>query len=140
MNDKHIDDLINQALHDDAQLPEGLSNRLEQYIDELAAGDHQKKTKHVKIRTLYWLAGVAASLLIGIAIFFQTEKIDMRPTTADTFSSPEEAAQAAQAALAFLSVQLNKGLDQASEAKSEVEKVNKIVNKQIKELDTQEQP
>ena len=138
MNDKHIDELIDQALREEQKLPQGLSERLELYIDQLAIEDQQKQLKRVKMRALYWLTGVAAALLLGIALFFQTENANMRPTTADTFNNPEEAAIAAQEALAFLSTQLNKGLDQVSEAKSEVEKVNEIVNKQIKELDTQE--
>ncbi len=137
MNDKHIDELIDRALREEQELPEGLSERLELYIDRLAAEDHEKQAKRVKIRALYWLTGVAAALLLGIALFFQTENMNMRPTTADTFNNPEEAAIAAQEALAFLSSQLNKGLDQVSEAKSEVEKVNEIVNKQLKDLDTQ---
>jgi len=138
MNDKHIDELIDQALREEQELPQGLSERLELYIDQLAIEDQQKQVKRVKMRALYWLTGVAAALLLGIALFFQTENANMRLTTADTFNNPEEAAIAAQEALAFLSTQLNKGLDQVSEAKSEVEKVNEIVNKQIKELDTQE--
>ncbi|MDF9830525.1 hypothetical protein [Parabacteroides sp. PF5-6] len=136
MNDKHIDELIDRALREEQELPQGLSDRLEQYIDQLAAEDHQKQAKRVKMRTLYWMTGVAASLLLGIALFFPTESFNPRPTTADTFKSPEEAAAAAQEALAFLSLQLNKGLDQVSDAKGEVEKVNEIVNKQIKEVDT----
>lgn len=137
MNDKHIDELIDRALRDEGQLPEGLSDRLEQYIDQLATGEQQKQARRIKMRVIYWMSGVAAALLLGIAVFFQTEQINMRPTTADTFSNPEEAAQAAQEALAFLSSQFNKGLDQVSEAQGEVDKVNEIVNKQFKELDTQ---
>lgn len=136
MNDKHIEELIDQALRQEQDLPEGLSERLEGYLDGLAIEEHEKQAGRVRMRALYWLTGVAAALLLGIALFFQTENVNRPPTTADTFNTPEEAAVAAQEALAFLSTQFNKGLDQVSEAKSEVDKVNEIVNKQMKELDT----
>lgn len=137
MNDKHIDELIDRALRQEQELPEGLSERLEGYIDQLAAVEtHQKQTRHAKRRTLYWLTAVAASLFLGIALFFPTEEIHTRPTTADTFTDPEEAALVAQEALAFLSSQFNKGLNQVSEAQEEVQKVNAIVNTQIKEIYT----
>ena len=131
MNDKQIDELIDKALQEDGKLPEGLSERLEQYIDNLAAGEQIKKISLVRRRFIYWCGGVAAALVIGIALFFQTEYVQKKPTTADTFSDPMEAAIAANKALAFMSTQLNKGLDEVSDAQQEIHKVNKIVNKQL---------
>lgn len=136
MNDHRIDELINKALREEGELPEGLSERLEQHIDRLAAEEKGRKVSLVRRRSLYWFSGVAAALLVGIALFFQTENTQM-PTTADTFQDPQEAAIAAQEALAFLSTQFNKGLDQVSDAREEVHKVNQIVNKQFSELNTQ---
>ena len=43
MNDKQIDELIDKALQEDGRLPEGLSERLEQYIDNLAAGEQTRR-------------------------------------------------------------------------------------------------
>ncbi|MDR2969888.1 MAG: hypothetical protein LBV32_09860 [Tannerellaceae bacterium] len=137
MNDKHIDELIDRALRQERELPEGLSERLEQYIDRLAGEDQKKQPKRIRMRTLYQLSGIAAAILLSVALFFQSEKMNMRPTTADTFNDPEEAAFVAQEALAFLSTQFNRGIDQVYEAKDEVEKVNGIVNKQFKDLDTE---
>lgn len=137
MNDKHIDELIDRALRREQELPEGLSERLELYIDRLAAEDQKKQAKRIRMRTFYQLSGVAAAILLAVVLFFQTENMNTQPTTADTFKTPEEAAFAAQEVLAFLSTQFNKGLDQVSEAKGEVEKVNGIVNKQFKDLDTE---
>ena len=131
MNDKQIDELIDKALQEDGKLPEGLSERLEQYIDNLAAGEQTKKISLVRRRFIYWCGGVAAALVIGIALFFQTDYVQQKPTTADTFSDPMEAAIAANKALAFMSTQLNKGLDKVSDAQQEIHKVNKIVNKQL---------
>ena len=48
MNDKQIDELIGKALQEDKKLPEGLSERLEQYIDNLAAGEQTKKISLVR--------------------------------------------------------------------------------------------
>lgn len=131
MNDKHIDELINKALQEEQILPEGLSDRLGQYIDTLSATEQPvKKYTLFKRRFLYWLSGVAAILVVAVALFFQTESgFSGKQTTADTFSDPEEAALVAQNALAFMSRQLNKGLDQVAEAGQEVEKVNQILNK-----------
>jgi len=137
MNDKHIDELIDRTLRREQELPEGLSERLELYIDRLDAADQKKQAKRIRMRTLYQLSGVAAAILLAVALFFQTGNMNTQPATADTFKTPEEAAFAAQEVLAFLSTQFNKGLDQVSEAKSEVEKVNGIVNKQFKDLDTE---
>ncbi|MDH6314138.1 hypothetical protein M2137_002932 [Parabacteroides sp. PFB2-10] len=131
MNDKQMDELIDQALQEEQALPEGLSERLENYIDRL---DKAEKRVSMRKRSVYWMVGVAASLLIGVALFFPTETIETKPTTADTFSDPEEAAVVAGEALAFLSLQFNKGVNQLEEAKQEVERVNEIVNKQFKEI------
>ncbi len=52
---------------------------------------------------------------------------------ADTYTNPQEAAMAAQKALAFMSVNLNKGIEQVNEAQQEMNKVNKILNKHLKD-------
>jgi hypothetical protein len=135
MNNKEIDRLIRKALSDEHELPEGLSGRLEQHIDQLAA-DEKKNISPARKRSLYWFSGIAATLLIGVAIFFQVEK-QVPSTMADTFSDPREAAHVAQHALALLSIRFNKGLDQIAEAGEEVNKVNTIVNKQLEVLGAQ---
>lgn len=138
MNEQEINKLIQDALRDERELPEGLSDRLERHIDQLAAEEREaRKLSPAKKRSLYWLGGIAASFLVAMAIFFQVENKPVYPTMADTFSDPQEAAIAAQNALAFLSTQFNKGLDQVSDASKEVEKANAIVNKQFETLNVQ---
>ncbi len=133
MNDKQIDELINQALREEQALPEGLSERLEQYIDTLADREEETKKRSLFSRRSFYLVGsVAAAMLIGLALFFQTE-MNPKPTMADTFSDPEEAALVAQQALAFMSTQLNKGLAPVADAGKEINKVNEILNKQFNE-------
>lgn len=66
MNDKNIDELINKALQEEQALPEGLSRRLEEQINAWAATEEKKTRSLTRRRTLYWLSGVAASILLCI--------------------------------------------------------------------------
>lgn len=133
MNDKQIDELINKVLHEDQALPEGLSQRLEQQIDAWAAAE-QKETPRSSFRrrSLYWLSGAAATALLCVGIFQLTEQNTAQPM-ADTYTNPQEAAQVAQKALALLSSNLNKGIDQMNDARQEMHKVNEILNKHLKD-------
>ncbi|MDR1558036.1 MAG: hypothetical protein LBS88_13555 [Tannerellaceae bacterium] len=123
MNENDFDRLIEKA--SGIPLPEGLVGRLEKQIDGYAA-----REKKQRIHRLYRITGIAAALLLGIGIFLQTER--QAPGRADTFADPAEAAVAAGHALAFMSVQLNKGLEQVSGAGQEFEKVNEILHKHLK--------
>lgn len=139
MNDKEMNRLIQEALRNERELPEGLSDRLEQYIDQLAADEKKISVSPARRRSIYyWVGGIAASFILAVAIFFQVESQPVTPTMADTFTDPTEAAIAAQDALAFLSTQLNKGLDQVNEAGKEVNRINTIVNKQMDALNIQQ--
>ncbi|MDH6356314.1 hypothetical protein [Parabacteroides sp. PF5-9] len=134
MNEKQIDELIDKVLKEEQSLPSGIDERLERYVDALIEKDsHNAKTISLtRKRSLYWISGIAAAIILGVALFFQTETTVPQPMTADTFTDPEEAAVAAHKALAFMSTQLNKGFDEVSEAGKEFEKVNDIINKPFK--------
>lgn len=135
MNDKQLDEIINRALRDEKELPEGLSERLEKHIDLLAANEKQTVKRSLlnkSKQTIYWISGIAAAMLIGIALFFQTETYE-KPTLADTFSNPEEAALVAQDLLVFMSQQLNKGLEPLEDAQKNVQEINEILNTQFNE-------
>ena len=67
MDDKKIDELINKALQEEQALPEGLSRRLEKQIDTWASTEEKKTRSLTRRRTLYWLSGVAASILLCIS-------------------------------------------------------------------------
>lgn len=129
MNENRIDNLINKALADDRELPEGLSGRLEQHIDLLAAGERRKKrpTRIMKRSLRLWLSGTAAAVLMGAAIFFHGEK-----QRTDTYQDPKQAALVAGQVLAFLSDGLNQGLDEVVKVEEEMEKIHQIVNEQFK--------
>ncbi len=127
MNDKEIDKLIDEAL--DIPIPEGLAERLEKQIDGLAAREKKRSLR----RIVYWASSVAAIALLCIGIFIKTSVSPYQNKLADTYTDPLEAAMVAEKALAFMSAQLNKGLDQVNDAGQEIEKVNQILNKHIKD-------
>jgi hypothetical protein len=82
-------------------------------------------------RTLfYWISSAAAIALLCIGLFFAT-RVTSTPKMADTFTDPEEAALVAGQTLAFISAQLNKGLDMVADAEQELEKVNHLLNKHL---------
>ncbi|WP_304247500.1 hypothetical protein [Parabacteroides gordonii] len=133
MNDKQIDELINKVLREDQTLPEGLSERLEQQIDAWAAAEKKEMIRSsFRRRSLYWLSGAAAVALLCVGIF-QFAAPEKEYQLADTYTNPQEAAIAAQEALAFLSVNLNKGIEQVNEAQQEMNKVNEILNTHLKD-------
>ena len=133
MNDKQIDELINKVLREDQTLPEGLSERLEQQIDAWAAAEKKETIRSsFRRRSLYWLSGAAAIALLCVGIF-QFVAPEKEHQLADTYTNPQEAAIAAQEALAFLSINLNKGIEQVNEAQQEMNKVNEILNIHLKD-------
>ena len=133
MNDKQIDELINKVLREDQMLPEGLSERLEQQIDTWAAAEKKETLRSsFRRRSLYWISGTAAAILllcIGIAGLKDLET--SKQQLADTYTNPQEAAIAAGKALAFMSSNLNKGIDQMNDAQQEINNVNRILNKHV---------
>lgn len=133
MNDKQIDELINKVLQEDQTLPEGLSERLEQQIDAWATAEKKETIRSsFRQRSLYWLSGVAAVALLCVGIF-QFVPLNKEHQLTDTYTNPQEAAIAAQKALAFMSVNLNKGIEQVNEAQQEMNKVNDILNTHLKD-------
>lgn len=133
MNDKQIDELINKVLREDQTLPEGLSERLEQQIDAWAAAEKKETIRSsFRRRSLYWLSGAAAVALLCVGTF-QFVAPEKEHQLADTYTNPQEAAIAARKALAFMSVNLNKGIEQVNEAQQEMNKVNEILNIHLKD-------
>lgn len=134
MNDKQIDELINKVLREDQTLPEGVSERLEQQIDAWAATEKKETIRSsFRRRSLYWLSGAAAVALLCVSIFQFSEIGKDNHRLADTYKNPQEAAIAAQKALTFMSANLNKGIEQVNDAQHEMNKVNKILNKHLKD-------
>ncbi|MDR1880999.1 MAG: hypothetical protein LBQ78_08705 [Tannerellaceae bacterium] len=129
MNDNELKQLIDAA-HCSASgipIPEGLGERLSAHIDRLAADEK----RHKRRRLLYRAGGVAAAGLLLAGLFF-SEGLFRQDKIADTFTDPAEAAIVAENALAFMSTQLNKGMEQVSGAREEINKVNQLLYQQLK--------
>jgi hypothetical protein len=123
------------------QVPSGVSKRLEKSIichsaldaespENVASPKVSQKSLFRKKTWYYWISSAAAIALLCIGIFFAVRK-PAQPKMADTFSNPEEAALVAQQTLAFMSVQLNKGLNRVTDAELKFEEVNQLLNKHL---------
>ncbi|MDD2437814.1 MAG: hypothetical protein PHG27_05565 [Massilibacteroides sp.] len=111
------------------ELPENLQQRIELRLDA-----HIAKSKRWSIsRTGYKIAGIAAAILLCIAVGIQLNPpADHPDLSADTYTDPHEAAAAAGQALTFLSTNLNKGVEQMDDAKKEIQQINEIIQNQLK--------
>jgi len=135
LNEKNVDEYwkdeqqLFRLLHaEQIQIPNDVSERLEQSIMRL---DGSKKITTRKRMGLYWISSAAAIALLCIGLFFAIRK-PVQPQLADTFSDPKQAALVAEQTLTFMSIQLNKGIDKATGADRELEKVNQLLNKHFK--------
>lgn len=128
MDDKRIDELIKRALQEDMSLPDGLADRLESRIDMLAENERSKE----RFKRRSFLLIPAAAAILGVILLIGDGFRGDNPRMADTYSNPEEAALVAQEALAFMSRNLNKGLNQMDDAGKDIVRINSIINKQIK--------
>ncbi len=132
MNDKRIDELIERALREEQTLPEGLSQRLEASIDSWAKKEEKGKVVSFRRKLWYGISSAAAVVLLCVGLFFFQQNAS-RNVMADTYSDPEEAAVVAEKALLLLSQNLNRGIAEVNNAGDEIEKVNDILNKQLKD-------
>ena len=112
---------MEDALH--IPLPEGLEERLEMQIDRWALQEKKLKRR----RMVYWATGMAATVLLAVGIFFPARK----QQRVDTFTDPREAAIAATQMLAYLSSELNRGLEQAATVDRTFEQVNEIIKEHL---------
>ncbi|MDD3036471.1 hypothetical protein [Bacteroides sp.] len=137
MDEKRIEELINKALREESSLPSGLSERLEQKIDllakeEMRTGNRSSTNRQLlpRRKMFYWMGGIAAAILGAVLfVFTETDAFAVHPV--DTYTDPQEAAMAAQNALALMSANLNKGITKVNKTSGEIYKMNKIFNKQL---------
>jgi hypothetical protein len=137
MNDNEMDELIRHALQSESELPQGLSRRLEQHIDQLAAPKHAGRPDLPKRRHKQQLRlwAIAASLLIVVGLYtvLTTYTTPAAPRQ-DTFTNPYEAAMVAQNALTLMSAQLNRGLQPVAGAARDIEHANSTVAEQLNRI------
>ncbi|MDR2621446.1 MAG: hypothetical protein LBC48_02565 [Dysgonamonadaceae bacterium] len=124
------DDLL-----DAVEIPAGLESRLEKLIDRLAEEEKQS-TRRIRL-TRWWISGIAAgvALLLTIGITFRADYSKPAGWTAQAIppsAEQEQAYREAEKALALVSRNFNKGMDQFSLAMSEIDKSNNTINKTLK--------
>ncbi|MDR0977007.1 MAG: hypothetical protein LBL78_04570 [Prevotellaceae bacterium] len=137
MNNNEMDELIRRALQSESELPQGLSERLEQHIDRLAASAPADRPAAAKRRHLphFRLMAIAASLLVVVGLYtvlatYTAPAVQRQ----DTFTSPYEAAMVAQNALTLMSTQLNRGLQPVAGAARDIEEANSTVAEQLNRI------
>ena len=114
MEEKQIEKLIDEALHKDLKLPPGLSERLEQQIDALAAQECPPRR-----RTWQWAIGIAATVAMLITLGTQLRKPSL---SGYTFVDSPEAVAIAEEVLTNLSIEMTNGLNTAIESYNEMNK------------------
>jgi len=130
--DEHLkeDQQVFRLLHKtQIQVPVGVSERLENALF-LYKNDVIFRKNHIINKLYYWIGSAAAVVLLCIGLYVATSE-HKPPKMADTFSDPTEAALVAEQTLAFMSVQLNKGLSKVAAAEYELEKVNQLLIKHL---------
>ena len=122
------DQQLFKALYsEEMQASTDVSERLMQTIDQL-----ERPIQSIKRYSwLYRIAGAAAVVLLCVGLFYLTPRPE-QTQMADTYDDPVEAAMAAEEVLVFMSLHLNKGLNQVADAGQKIEKANQVLNKHLK--------
>lgn len=118
------------ALQAEADVPDGLEERLSRCIDEWETHERHTLTvkRHRRIRRLQWIGSIAASVLI---LFSVGLLLDRPSTPKDTCATPEEAYVHAQHALTLLSTNLNRGMDELRTVQMTTQRIQEQVNNQL---------
>lgn len=117
-------------------VPPGLNKKLNSLIDRLESESENGREDQKQIR-FDWkkIARVAAGILIilSVGVFaHKTIKTDNREILVDTFANPENAYIETQKTLLYVSTKLNKGLNQIESVQKNLDKTNRIMEKNIK--------
>ena len=135
LNEKRVTDRdLFQAIYDPTSitLPEGLPERLEKTLDEHIRETTSQKVGSNKRKLYISLLSAAAVALLGIGLFFFSDRKDNPDFVADTFTNPQEAAIAAEQALLFVSQKLNQGLSPLDKVKESINVTNELINENVR--------
>ena len=131
MKTEDIDRLFDKFYKEEAsriEVPEGLEDRLSQFVDELDA-----REKSGSRRKIWLIAGsIAACVVIGFstAHFFERKPANIEMLSmGSTITDPYEAYIETEKALKLMSDNLNKGLAMVNQAEAELEKSNQKIYK-----------
>lgn len=120
---ENLDELLDKTLAAEQELPEGLSERLEKQIDTWAKAERQQK-QLVTRRWIYWVSGIAATILLTIGIFRYDAYEKEQETNARELA---DATITAQNALQLFFSNFNKGIMQMDNVNRKVDKVNELL-------------
>jgi hypothetical protein len=121
------------------KVPDGLDGKLNTLIDTLSENERNEQTpataRNKRIKLLQWrrIAGIAASLLIVMSagiFLFRYNRSDNR-ILADTYNDPQKAYIETQKTLLLVSSKLNKGLGHMEVIERDLDKTQKIIEKNI---------
>lgn len=120
---ENLDELLDKTLAVEQELPEGLSERLEKQIDTWAKAERQQKRLFTR-RWIYWVSGIAATILLTIGIFRYDAYEKEQKTNARELA---DATITAQNALQLFFNNFNKGIMQIDNVNRKVDKVNELL-------------
>lgn len=117
-------------------VPLDLESKLSKSIDQWEEAEKKViKIKHNRRVYWQWVSGIAAGILLVFGIWTYIDRNESEtPAIADTYTNPEDAYREAQKALALVSLNLNKGMEQVESAQQKTEKADKIVKKTINSI------
>ena len=126
-----------------ADIPAGLESRLAAAIDRAAESEnlrgHIRVKEHGKGRRWRILAGIAASVAVGLTLGVHLLNRDLRtapPTPRDTYSNPEEAYAEVHKALEIFSTTLDKGMRQVEMVENTTAAIQSKVTSQLRKTST----
>lgn len=119
----------NPCRMDEARI-DALEARLARMIDEKAEEEKRFLVRNKSARSWKWIGGVAASLLLLIALSFGIMNLSNQQPK-DTFTDPKDAHAALQSIFMEMSATMNEGISQLAESRKEVSKVNQEIKEEI---------
>lgn len=118
---------------DCVEVPAGLEDKLTRMIDEKDEEARLFFRRNRTQRNWRWVRGIAASLLLlfGIGYGISSYQNNHMEPPQDTFSNPQEAYKVLEATLLEVSADLNSGLSQMKDSRSEIKRIHKEIKKEI---------
>lgn len=124
--------LVQMLSESETEIPNELEQKIETFIDSLAASEETKNKQRTKIAVWKYVAGIAASLLIifGIGLRYQSQK-NNKSLLIDTYQTPEQAQKATLEALQLFSQHFSKGVKPLEKAEKHIEETHQIVRRTL---------
>ncbi len=114
------------------KVPAGLEDKLAWLIDRKEEEELRFFQRNKAKRNWRWIGGIAATFVLLVAIGYGTDILSPCPIAPeDTYENPQEAYEMLQSTLIEVSAQLNQGIDQVSQTRTDIKEINKEINQEI---------